>query len=153
MTAPDQLPPVTFRLTASQRFFLVYAGLASVVLGAGALLLEPPILPPPFIQILAIFLLGAGILALANLNPVTVIDADGVHASSLFRRRSYRWSEVTDVTCRLGDDGAENGRIKIRAGKGRSFALAAPAPAQGLGRNAEFQRQLDTIRIYWRSAR
>jgi hypothetical protein len=153
MTAPDHLPPVTFRLTISQRSFLVYAGLASVLLGAGALILEPPILPPPFIQILGIFLLGIGILTLANLNPKTVIDADGVHASSLFRRRSYRWSDVTDVTCRLGDDGAANGRIKIRTLKGRAFALPAPAPAQGLGRNSEFLRQLDTIRIYWRRGR
>jgi hypothetical protein len=69
-----------------------------------------------------------------------------VHASALFGRRSYRWSEVTDVTCRLGDDGAANGRIKIRTGKGRSFALPVPASAQGLGRNPEFLRQLDTIR-------
>jgi Bacterial PH domain len=153
MTGPDHLPPVTFRLTGSQRFLLMYGGLASAVLGAGALLVGPPILPPPFIQLLGIVLLGGGILMLANLNPRTVIDADGVHASSLFRRRSCRWSEVTDVTCRLGDDGASNGAIKIWTGNGRSFALPAPAPAQSLGRNPEFLRQLDTIRIYWRSAR
>jgi hypothetical protein len=89
---------------------------------------------------------------LANLNPRTVIDADGVHVASLFRRRSCRWSEVADVTCRLGDDGAADGEVKIRTLKGRSFALPAPAPAQSLGRNPEFRRQLDTIRIYWRSA-
>jgi hypothetical protein len=153
MSAPDHLPPVTFRLTISQRAFLVYVGLASALLGAGSLILEPSILPPPFIQILGIFLLAIGILTLANLNPRTVIDADGVHAFSLFRRQSYRWTEVTDLTCRLGDDGAADGRIEIRTVKGRSFALPAPAPAQGLGRNPEFRRQLDTIRIYWRSAR
>jgi Bacterial PH domain len=152
MTVPDHLPPVTFGLTGSQRFFLLYAGLASALLGAGGLLLGPPVLPPPFIQLLGIVLLGGGILTLANLNPQTVVDAEGVHASSLFRRRSCRWSEVIDVTCRLGDDGAANGRIKIRTGKGRSFALPAPAPTQGLGRNPEYLRQLDTIRNYWRSA-
>jgi hypothetical protein len=153
MTAPDHLPPVTFRLTISQRAFLVYAGLASLLLGAVVLIMQPSLLPAPFIQVLGIILLGVGILTLANLNPRTVIDADGVHASSLFRRQSYRWSEVTDVTCKLGDDGASNGRIRIRTLKGRSFALPAPAPAQALGRNPEFLRQLDTIRIYWRSAR
>jgi hypothetical protein len=153
MTAPDRLPAVTFRLTMSQRAFLVYAGLASVLLGAVALIMQPPILPTPFVQVLGIFLLGVGILTLANLNPRTVIDADGVHASSLFRRRSHRWSEVTDVTCKLGDDGASNGRIRIRTRNGRSFTLPAPAPAQALGRNPEFLRQLDTIRIYWRAAR
>ena len=152
MTAPDHLPPVTFRLTISQRAFLVYAGLASVLLAAIVLIMGPPILPPPFVQILGIFLLGIGIFTLANLNPQTVINADGVHASSLFRRRSYRWSEVTDVTCRLGDDGAANGRIKIRTLKG-SFTLPAPAPTQALGRNPEYLRQLDTIRMYWRSKR
>ena len=137
----------------SQRFTLMYAGLASVVLGAGALILEPPMLPSPFIEILGIFLLGIGILTLANLNPQTVIDADGVRVSSVFRRRSCRWSEVTDVTCRLGDDGAPHGQIKIRTVKGRSFALPVPAPAQDLRRNPDFLRQLDTITIYWRSAR
>jgi Bacterial PH domain len=153
MTGPGHLPPVTFRLTVSQRLFLVYAGLASALLGAGALLLGPPILPPPFIQLLGIVLLGVGIVTLASLNPQTVIDGDGVHASSLLRQRFCRWSEVTDVTCKLGDDGASDGRIRIRTGEGHSFALPAPAPAQGLGRNPEYLRQLDTIRIYWRSAR
>jgi hypothetical protein len=153
MTGPGHLPPVTFGLTVSQRLFLVYAGLASALLGAGVLLLGPPILPPPFIQLLGIVLLGVGIVTLANLNPLTVIDADGVHASSLFRRRSCRWSEVTDVTCKLGDDGASDGRIKIRTTEGRSLTLPAPAPAQGLGRNPGYLRQLDTIRFYWRSTR
>jgi Bacterial PH domain len=153
MTAPDGLPPVTFRLTISQRALRVYVGLASVLLGAIVLIMAPSILPSPFVQILGIFLLGIGIFTLANLNPQTVIDADGVRASSLLRRRSYRWSEVTDVTCRLGDDGASNGPIKIRTREGRSFALPAPAPTQTLGRNPEFLRQLDTIRTYWRSAR
>jgi len=60
MATADHLPAVTFRLTLSQRAFLVCAG---------ALILEPQILPPPFIQILGIFLLGIGILTLANLNP------------------------------------------------------------------------------------
>jgi hypothetical protein len=99
MTAPDRLPPVTFRRTISQRVLRVYGGLASVVLGGLALVVEPPILPPP-----------------------------------------------------LSDDGAADGEIKIRTLKGRSFALPAPAPAESLGRNPEFRRQLDTIRIYWRSA-
>ena len=152
MTAPDRLPPVTFRRTISQRVLRVYGGLASVVLGGLALVVEPPILPPPLMQILGIFLLAVGILMLANLNPRTDIDADGVHVSSLFRRQSCRWSEVADVTCRFGDDGAADGEIKIRTLKGRSFALPAPAPAESLGRNPEFRRQLDTIRIYWRSA-
>jgi hypothetical protein len=153
MTAPDHLPPVTFRLTISQRALLVYGGLAGAVLGAGALVLTPPVLPPPFIQMLGISLLGIGIFMLANLNTRTVIDTDGVHASSLLRRHSCRWSEVTDVTCRLGDDGAADGPIKIRALKGRSFALPAPAPTQSLGRNPQYHRQLDTIKVYWRSAR
>jgi hypothetical protein len=75
MTAPDHLPPVTFRLTISQRAFLVYAGLASVLLGAIVLIMGPPMPPPPFVQILAIFLLGIGIFTLGNLNPQTVINA------------------------------------------------------------------------------
>jgi Bacterial PH domain len=152
MTAPDHLPPVTFRRTISQRVLQVYGGLAAIVLGGLALVLEPPILPPPLMPLLGIFALALGIFMLANLNPRTVIDADGVHVASLFRRRSCRWSEVADVTCRLGDDGAADGEVKIRTLKGRSFALPAPAPAQSLGRNPEFRRQLDTIRIYWRSA-
>jgi hypothetical protein len=74
----------------------------------------------------------------------------------IFGRRSYRWSEVTDVDL---DIDATNGdpmvwSIKIHRRSGGSFTLPAPSDSTRKVRhsNPDFTEQLATIRSYWQAS-
>ena len=93
-------------------------------------------------------LLLYGIITLADGNPQTTIDTDGLHTSSLFRRNSCLWSEVSDITCKFGQaDDVSHSRIKIRRKAGGSFSLPAPTDTSASSnRNRDFQLEFATIR-------
>jgi hypothetical protein len=154
-----RLEPVTFRQDKNPYgthlaggLLLVPAGLVLLVLGgrqgkdslvgAGALLL-----------LLAVILLAG---QLVNRNACTTIDRDGVRTSSPVGRRSFRWSEVTDISeywDHRGDSPSTR-HVRIQRSSGRPVTLAVPVDSAALRRaNPDFGIQLATIRSYWQNAR
>jgi hypothetical protein len=154
---PQQLVPVTFRPTRSQRRYRLTTGVILVALsifvfvhgaGAGAGVRGR--------VVGGVLFLLLGMLVLANRNAYTTIDRYGVRTSSLFGPRSCRWSEVTDVSIRWdrGGDAPSIRHVKIQRSAGRSFTLALPVDSSGRhNQNPDFGIQLATITSYWQSAR
>ena len=157
MAEPQQLVPVTFRPTRSQRryrltaaVFLVALSIFVFVYGAGAGTDAGG-------QVVGgVLFLMLGIFLLAIRSAYTTIDRYGVRTSSLFGPRSCRWSEVTDVSIRWdrGGDAPSTRHIKIQRSVGRSFTLAVPVDSSGRhNQNPDFGMHLATITAYWQSAR
>ena len=157
MTAPDHLPPVTFRPTRGQHYQRLFVGIICVAAGVGIVVFAGRAGKGAVALIVGgVGLAALGIWFLAARRVHTTIDAEGVRTSSVFGRRSCRWSEVTDVDL---DIEATDGdpmvwSIKIHRRRGRSFTLPAPTDSSRKGRhdNPDVTDQLATIRSYWRAS-
>jgi hypothetical protein len=151
------LPPVTFRPARGQRGERLFAGIGCVTSGIGILVFAGRAGKDTVALVIAgVCLAGLGILFLAARRARTTIDAEGVRTSSIFGRRSCRWSEVTDVD---EDIDATDGDpmiygIKIHRRGGGSFTLPAPTDSSRKGRhnNPDFTDQLATITSYWQAS-
>ncbi len=156
MASPERLPPVIFRPARGQRGERLVAGIGCLACGAGILVFAGRAGRGAVALVIAGALLAAlGIFTLAARRADTAIGAEGVRTSSMFGRRSCRWSEVTDVDL---DIDATDGdpmvwSIKIHRRGGGSFTLPAPSDSTRKGRhsNPDFTEQLATIRSYWRA--
>lgn len=121
------MPPVTFRRTRNQRRFRLRTGRLCAAVGVVLLVVGVSTGSVASGLILGGILLVYGIVTLADGNPQTTIDTDGLHTSSLFRRNSCPWSEVSDITCKFVQaDDVSHSRIKDPP-HGRRFLLATCA--------------------------
>jgi hypothetical protein len=154
MTPTQQLPPVTFGPAKAQRGQRAYAGICCVTFGTGILVFADRAGRDEVGIVLGGILLAAlGIVFLAARRGSTTIDAQGIRTSSIFGRRSCRWSDVTDVDLNIdaSDGDPMVYSIKIRRRGGRAFTLPVPSDSSRKGRHAnpDFNDQLATIRSYW----
>jgi hypothetical protein len=157
MACPERLPPVTFRPTRGQHREMLFAGIYLVTSGVGIVVFAGRAGKGAVALIIAgVGLAALGIWLLADRRVHTTIDAEGVRTSSVFGRRSCRWSEVTDVDLDIdatdGDPMAWS--IMIHRRGGRSFTLPAPTDSTRKDRhdNPDFTDQLATIESYWRAS-
>jgi hypothetical protein len=157
MASPQPLLPVTFRPARAQRGERLFAGIACVVCGIGILVFAGRAgQDTAAVAIAGVCLAALGILFLTARRAQTTIDAEGVRTSSMFGRRSCRWSEVTDVDLDIDatDGDPIVSSIKIHRRGGGSFRLPAPSDSSRKGRhsNPDFTGQLATIRSYWQAS-
>jgi hypothetical protein len=157
MASPQRLPPVTFRPARAQRGERLFAGIVCLICGVGILVFAGRAgKGEAAVAIAGACLAALGIVFLSARRVHTTIDAEGVRTSSMFGRRSCRWSEVIDVDLDMdatdGDPIVSSVRIHRRGGG--SFRLAAPSDSSRKGRhsNPEFSDQLATIRSYWQAS-
>jgi hypothetical protein len=136
MAPPVHLPAVTFRPTRAQRNERFVGGISCVVVGVCIIVLS-----------------GRAGMGAIRPGARTTIDADGVRASSVFRRHLCRWSEVTEVDL---DIEATDGppmvySVRIHRRDARPFTLPAPSDSVRKDRHAnpDFTDHLATIRSYW----
>jgi hypothetical protein len=157
MSSPQPLPPVTFRPARAQRGERLFAGIACLICGVGILVFSGRAGKGTVAMAIAgVCLAGLGMLFLSARRVHTTIDAEGVRTSSMFGRRSCRWSEVTDVDLDIDatDGDPMVSSIKIHRRGGGSFRLAAPSDSSRKGRhsNPDFADQLAMIRSYWQAS-
>jgi Bacterial PH domain len=157
MASPQPLLPVTFRPARAQRGERLFAGIVCLACGVGILVFAGRAGRGTAALVIAgVGLAALGFLFLAARRVHATIDAEGVRASSMFGRRSCRWSEVTDVDLDINatDGDPMVSSIKIHRRAGRAFRLPAPSDSARKGRhsNPDFTEQLATIRSYWQAS-
>jgi Bacterial PH domain len=157
MASPQRLPAITFRPARGQRGERLFAGIVCLAAGVGILVFAGRAGKGAVALVIAgVCLAALGILFLAARRAQTTIDPTGVRTSSVFGRRSCRWSEVADVDLDIDADGGDPmvSSIKIHRRGGGSFRLPAPSDSERKGRhsNPDFTEQLATIRSYWQAS-
>jgi len=157
MASPQRWPAVTFRPGRGQRGERLFAGIVCVASGVGILVFAGRAGKDAVALVIAgVCLAALGILFLAARRGQATIDAAGVRTSSVFGRRSCRWSEVADVDLDINADDGDPvvSSIRIRRRGGGSFRLPAPTDSARKGRhsNPDFTEQLATIRSYWQAS-
>jgi hypothetical protein len=156
MASPGPYEPVTFQANRAQRARRRGVGFLFLVAGVGLIAFSGKAgtgRATAGLIIAGLCFAALGVLALASRRAYTMIDAEGIHTSGPWGRRSCRWADVTDVELKIEavDGPPMVYNIKIHRRGGRSFTLAAPTDAETKGRhdNPEFSQQLAVINSYW----
>jgi len=142
-----------FRILRSQRLILQVTAAVMSLAGIAGVAVGYDLGPRYYAWLIlaAVTLPIAGVLFNAQAGK-TIITADGIKTWQPLRRRSCRWEEVSDITCRsVTGRGSNASYVVIHRARGRSFKLAAPAASPSTGYKL-FDEQLAMIRGHWDAA-